>query len=109
MGGALPPLRDRLRVDAIAPGERSQALLTMLYRSTDRRRRCGAPVVNLAHSASFHSRGKGAPANHRIKHLALGHVLRIGLPFEGGPARFLVSAGRGSRAVQKRPTPCAWA
>src|SRR5215207_5376753 len=43
VGGALPPLRDGLLVDAIALGERSQARLTMLYRSTDRRSRCGAP------------------------------------------------------------------
>src|SRR5918997_6745895 len=71
VGGALPPFRDRLLVDAIALGERPQALLTMLYRSTDRRRRCGAPMVNLAHSASRQSCEKSAPANHEIKHLAL--------------------------------------
>jgi hypothetical protein len=28
--------------------------LTMLYRSTDRLCRCGAPVQYLSHSASFH-------------------------------------------------------
>src|SRR3712207_5346711 len=44
--------------------------LTLLYRSTHRRRRCGAPMLTLAHSASFHSREKGAPANPGIKHLA---------------------------------------
>ena len=38
------PLGDRLRVDAAAPSQRSHALLTMLYRSTDRLCRCGAPV-----------------------------------------------------------------
>src|SRR6187401_1637626 len=48
----LLPLRNRLLVDAIALRENPQALLTMLYRSTDRRSRRGAPVVNLAHSAS---------------------------------------------------------
>ena len=36
--------RDGLRVDAVAFGERPQALLTILYCSTDRLRRCGAPV-----------------------------------------------------------------
>ena len=66
----LLPLRHRFRVDPVAPGERPQALLTMLYRSTDRLRRCGAPVQNLAHSASFHSRDKTAPSNPGIKHLA---------------------------------------
>jgi hypothetical protein len=33
----------------------------MLYRSTDRLRRRGAPVENLAHSASFHSSVETAP------------------------------------------------
>src|SRR5215212_770720 len=81
MGGALPPLRDRLLVDAIALGECSQARLTMLYRSTDRRRRCGAPMVNLAHSASRRSCEKSAPSNPGIKHLVhpreVGDVLRL--------------------------------
>lgn len=39
------------------------SLLTMLYRSTDRRCRRGAPMVNLAHSASFHSGDKIVPSN----------------------------------------------
>src|SRR4051812_42042997 len=69
MGGTLPPLRDRLRDDAKALGEGSQARLTMLYRSTDRRRRCGAPMVNLAHSASRPSCEKCAPSNPGSKHL----------------------------------------
>ena len=42
----------------------------MLYRSTDRLCRCGAPVENLAHSASFHSGEKTAPSKPGIKHLA---------------------------------------
>jgi hypothetical protein len=42
----------------------------MVYRSTDRRRRCGAAVENLAHSASRHSREKSAPSNPGIKRLA---------------------------------------
>ena len=54
--GALLPLGDGLRVDPVAPGQRPQALLTVLYRSTDRLCRRGAAVKNLAHSASLHSR-----------------------------------------------------
>src|SRR5918993_3130799 len=57
------------RVDAVALGQGPQARLTLLYRSTDCRRRCGAPVVNLSHSASLHSREKGAPSNPGIKQL----------------------------------------
>ncbi len=41
---ALLPFGDGFLVDAIAPGEGSQALLTMLYRSTHRLCRAGAPV-----------------------------------------------------------------
>ena len=67
--GPLFPLRNRLWVDSIAPGERPQALFTMLYRSTDCRRRCGAAMVNLAHSASFHSREKTAPSKPGTKHI----------------------------------------
>src|SRR4051794_26110308 len=47
------PLAHRLLIDAVTSGERSQALFTMLYRSTDRLSRRGAPMKNLAHSASF--------------------------------------------------------
>jgi len=42
----------------------------MLYRSTDRLCRCGAPMENLAHSASLHSRDNIEPSNPGIKHLA---------------------------------------
>src|SRR3954447_14090426 len=38
------PLAHRLLIDAVTSGERSQALFTMLYRSTDRLSRRGAPV-----------------------------------------------------------------
>ena len=69
--GPLPPLRDRLRVDAVALRQSPQALLTMLYRSTDRLRRRGAPVKNLPHSASL-QRMKNAPSNPGIKHLPTG-------------------------------------
>src|SRR5260370_30441073 len=41
----------------------------MLYRSTDRLCRCGAPVQYLSHSASFHSLEKYAPPNAGTKHL----------------------------------------
>ena len=64
------PLGDGLGVDAAALGEAPQAFLTMLYRSTDCRCRCGAAVENLAHSASFHSRGKIAPSSPGTKQLA---------------------------------------
>src|ERR1700712_2412568 len=64
---ALLPLSDSLLVDAVVLGQRPQALLTMLYRSTDCRCRRGAAMENLAHSASFHSCVKNAPANPGIK------------------------------------------
>jgi hypothetical protein len=41
---ALPPLGHGLWVDPMTTRQCSQALLTMLYRSTDRLRRGGAPV-----------------------------------------------------------------
>jgi hypothetical protein len=47
--------------------------LTMLYRSTDRLSRCGAPVKNLAHNASFDSELKGAPSKPGIKQLVARH------------------------------------
>src|SRR5690606_27186078 len=52
--GSPLPLGDGLLVDPVALRQRSQALLTILYRSTDRLCRRGAPVKNLSHSASFH-------------------------------------------------------
>jgi len=45
---------DCLWIDPVTPGQSDQALLTMLYCSTDCRCRAGAPVQNLSHSASFH-------------------------------------------------------
>src|SRR3954447_6053922 len=63
------PLAHRLLIDAVTSGERSQALFTMLYRSTDRLSRRGAPVKNLAHSASFDSCRKNAPSKCETKHL----------------------------------------
>ncbi len=67
---ALLPLGDGLGIDTVALGKRPQALLTMLYRSTDRLCRCGAAVKNLSHRASFHSLENNAPSNPGIKHLA---------------------------------------
>jgi putative transposase len=64
------PLGDGLLIDPMTLGQRPQALLTMLYRSTDRLCRRGAPTQNLAHSASFDSEFKGAPSKPGIKHLA---------------------------------------
>src|SRR5213596_2984935 len=63
------PLAHRLLIDAVTSGERSQALFTMLYRSTDRLSRRGAPVKNLAHSASFDSCNKNAPSKCETKQL----------------------------------------
>ncbi|WP_205207133.1 hypothetical protein, partial [Asaia sp. As-1742] len=50
---------------------------TMLYRSTDCRCRRGAPVVNLAHSASFHSDEKIAPSKPGTKHLGHHDSIRL--------------------------------
>ena len=41
---SLAPLLNRLRVQVVTPGQRQQALLTMLDRPTNRRRRAGAVV-----------------------------------------------------------------
>src|SRR5215212_3369340 len=67
--GALLPLGHRLRVEAVAPGQHPQALLTMLDRATHRRCRAGAPMQNLAQSASLHSGEKNAPSNPGTKQL----------------------------------------
>src|SRR5215204_5846725 len=61
--GALLPLCDGLRVEAVAPGQPPQARLTLLDRATHRRCRAGAPMKNWAHSASLHSGEKNAPSN----------------------------------------------
>jgi hypothetical protein len=45
--------------------------LTMLYRSTDRLSRCGAPMENLAHNASLHIEENNAPSKPGIKQLSL--------------------------------------
>src|SRR3984957_21087096 len=51
----------------------------MLYRSTDRLCRSGAPMENLCHSASFESDEKNAPSKSGTKHLAAQRILeRLG-------------------------------
>jgi hypothetical protein len=65
----LLPLRNRLRVDSVPLRQRPQALLTMLYRSTDRLCRAGASMQNLSHSASFHAEENNAPSKPETKHL----------------------------------------
>ena len=51
-------------------GQSPQALLTMLYRSTDRLSRRGPAVENLAHNASLHTEENTAPSKPGIKHLS---------------------------------------
>src|SRR5580658_47349 len=63
------PFGHGLLIDSITLRQRPQALLTMLYRSTDRLCRRGAPMKNLAHSASFESCDKDAPAKPGTKQL----------------------------------------
>jgi hypothetical protein len=61
-GGTLLPFGDRPGVDAMVLGQHPQALLTMLYRSTDCRYCADAPVKNLSLSASFHCWLNNAPS-----------------------------------------------
>jgi len=67
---------DGLRINPIALGQRSQARLTMRYRSRDRRCRCGASLENLAHSASFEALDMSVPSNRGIKHLRISCLAR---------------------------------
>src|SRR5205814_10529456 len=59
------------RIDPVSFGQSSQALLTTLYRSTDRLCRGGAAVKNLAQSASLHAGENNAPSKPGTKHLRL--------------------------------------
>jgi hypothetical protein len=52
--------------------------LTILYCSTDRLCRRGAPMKNLAHSASFDSCENDAPSKLGIKHLGGSFVSHMG-------------------------------
>src|ERR1700734_3788986 len=114
-GGPGLPFGDGFRVDAVALGQNSQALLTMVYRSTDRLCRCGAPMKNLSHSASFESLDKNAPLKSGTKHLgnsssATGPLVLLILPlplardgfpspFFHRPADFLAMYGLRVRAM----------
>ena len=102
------PLGDGFGVDPVALGENSQALLTMLYRSTDHLRRCGAPMKNLAHSASFRS-AEIAPSDPGIKQLGLKAQRRAVAEFcerEGlaVTGEFVeIETGKGADALERRP------
>jgi len=63
------PFGDRLGIDPIAPGQRSYALLTTLYRSTHRLCRAGAPVKYLAHSSSLSIETESGPSYPGTKNL----------------------------------------
>ena len=78
----LPPLGHRLGIDPMPTRQGPQALLTMLYRSTDRLRRCGAPVQNLSRSASFHLMDKNAPSNAGTKQLVHRSVTQISVSMD---------------------------
>jgi hypothetical protein len=60
---------DGLLIDPIPLRKHSQALFTILYRSTNYLCRRGAAVEKLAHSASFHSKENNAPSKSGIEHL----------------------------------------
>ena len=66
----LPRYSDTCVAKAEGRVRSSQARLTMLYRSTDRLSRCGAPVEYLAHSASVQLTVNSAPSKPGIKHSA---------------------------------------
>lgn len=66
--GLLPPLRHRLRVNIITLGQSPQAIMNMMYRSTERPLSLWRCRVNLAHGASFHWLEKTAPSKFGIKH-----------------------------------------
>src|SRR6516165_7969210 len=65
----------------------------MLYRSTDGLSRRGAPMKNLAHSASFESLDKDAPSKAETKHLVSGRE-----PF-GAPSRTRFGSPRRRRCL----------
>ena len=68
-GIALSPLCHGLRIDPVALGELSQALLTILYRPVNCLGRGGADVTNVAHNTSFHSRDEDAPSKLGTNHI----------------------------------------
>src|ERR1700722_10470076 len=95
---ALLPLSDGFRVDPVALRQRPQARVTMLYRSTDCLCRRGAPMKNLAHSASFESFDKDAPSKPGTKHLVK-DLCGIESSSRGAP-----QARRGDPAPPPRPS-----
>src|SRR5580704_15554047 len=98
------PLGRGLLIDPEALGQRPQALLTMLYRSTDRLSRRGAPVQNLAHSASFESLNKDAPSKAGTKQLD-GRADGFSSPDFDGPANcWRARRGPVSRRNRNRTT-----
>ena len=95
------PLGDRLLIDPVALRQRSQALLTMLYRSTDRLCRRGAPVENLAHSASLQSVEKIAPSKPGIKHQRFSSA--PSWQSTSSPTRAMTPTLCGARSVASEP------
>jgi hypothetical protein len=79
--------------------------MTMLYRSTDRLCRAGAPVQNLTHSASFHSAEKHAPSNPGTKHL-VGPIARLERQQSGAAAKEIVTVNPGSLRTAIVPPIC---
>jgi hypothetical protein len=94
--GPAPPLRDGLWIDSMAAGQRPYALLTMLYRSTDRLRRAGAPVKNLAHVPSLSTACESVPSYNGTEHLTgpsasqQGNLNRCFVPNDGVESIFHV-------------------
>src|SRR5438067_1922032 len=76
----LAPFGYGLWIDAVALGQRSQALLTTLYCSTDCLCRRGAAMKNLAQSASLHAGEKKAPSKPGTKHLGAEGQISQGEP-----------------------------
>jgi hypothetical protein len=65
-----------------------------VYRSTECRRRGGAAVENLAHSASFHSGENNAPSKRGIKHLE-----RVDIQDSGSVGNLIQAPFRGALDV----------
>ena len=65
----LPPPGYRPWIDAQFLAQRRERTLRSLYCGSDGVRGRGAPVTNLSHAASFHSRERIAPSHRGIKHL----------------------------------------
>jgi len=63
-------VRNGLLINPIALRQRSQTLSAICIARRTIAVVCDAPVVNLAHSASSHSRENTAPSNQDTKHLA---------------------------------------